>query len=289
MRQRLGSLHGPAKIAYGLLFTVVPGVLAYLAFFAPEGGGETEAGGEAATVRTSTDSTTTTAPPATTVPPVDDPYLYANFERVHPQRSQECDGLLGLCMGQPIDRAIQMFGPSEDAGFPQAVQPDDYQIATRCHRWRPPRFQTVDVCEADGAIVLVELSFSSEATFALALPRDFVLRFPDFLATSAGLITEELDDEGPFRSFFIQAESEDIASFDWFLPLVAEGPPETVLTINGRRQWTETTEFIELPPCMPDGASYRYDDVAAITTDMLVETVQVASAAPADLAEPHCG
>jgi len=284
-------LHRPAKVAYALLFTVGPGVVAYLALIAPSGGGDTrdQADAEAAAATTSTTSATTTASTATTVPPVDDPYLYANFEGVHPRRSQECDGLLGLCMGQPIDRAIQMFGPNEDAGYPQAVTPDEYTIATQCHRWSPPRFDGVTVCEADGGIVSVVLGFSSEATFALALPRDLVLRFPDFLATSAAFITEELGDVDPFLSVFIQAESEDVAGFDWFLPLVAEGPPETVLRINGRRQWTGVTEMIELPPCTPEGASYRYEDVAAITTDMLVETVGVARTAPADLAEPKCG
>jgi hypothetical protein len=281
-------LHRPAKVAYGLLFTVLPGVLAYLAFFAP-GGGDTQdrADAEAAAATSTTAGAPTTT--ATTVPPVEDPYLYANFEGAYPRRSQECDGLLGLCMGQPIDIALQMFGPDEDTGFPQAVTPNDYTIATRCHRWAPPRFEVVDVCEADGAIVSVELTFSSEAAFALALPHDLIARFPDALATSAEVIAEGLGGEEPFRSVFIQAENEDVAGFDWYLPWLGEGPPDTVLTIDGRRQWTENTEFIELPPCTPDGASYRYDDVAAITTDILVETVRVARTAPADLAEPECG
>jgi hypothetical protein len=94
---------------------------------------------------------------------------------------------------------------------------------------------------------------------------------------------------GETRSTGLDDSSEDVAGFDWYLPWLGEGPPDTVLTIDGRRQWTENTEFIELPPCTPDGASYRYDDVAAITTDILVETVRVARTAPADLAEPECG
>jgi hypothetical protein len=117
---------------------------------------------------------------------------------------------------------------------------------------------------------------------------DLIVRFPDSLATSAEVIAEGLGDE-PFESSFIQAESEDVAGFDWYLPWLGEGPPETVLMIDGRRQWTDVTESIELTPCTPQGASYRYDEVAALTTDILVETVRVATAAPADLAEPECG
>jgi hypothetical protein len=285
-RRRLSSLHRPAKVAYALLFTVLPGVLAYLAFFAP-GGDDRQDRADAETAPTSTTANAPTTT-ATTVPPVEDPYLYANFEGTYPRRSQECDGLLGLCMGQPIDIALQMFGPDEDTGFPLAVAPDPYTVATKCHRWAPPRFEAVDVCEADGGIVSVELTFSSEATFALALPHDVIVRFPDALTTSAEIIAEGLGDE-PFESSFVQAENEDVAGFDWYLPWLGEGGPETVLMIDGRRQWAENTEFIELPPCTPDGASYRYGDVAAITTDIMVETVRVARAAPAHLAAPECG
>jgi hypothetical protein len=160
----------PAIILYALVFTVGPGILAYVAFFAPGGGGDTQDRVDAEEAAATT-SPTTSASTATTVPPVDDPYLYANFEGVYPRRSQECDGLLSLCMGQPIDIAMQMFGPDEDMGYPLAVQPDPYTIATRCHQWSPPRFEVISVCEADGAIVSIELTFSSEAAFALALPR----------------------------------------------------------------------------------------------------------------------
>ncbi len=119
-----------------------------------------------------------------------DPYLYASFDEQVAPRDQKCVGLLGLCLGQPVDLAVQAFGRIEAAGAPYM---DVLDRGWLCHAWEPPRFARVEVCENHGSIAAVSLRVPAESRAVVALPEAIRADLPQDLATLAREVSRGLD------------------------------------------------------------------------------------------------
>ncbi|MET0416313.1 MAG: hypothetical protein ABW022_09855 [Actinoplanes sp.] len=209
-----------------------------------------------------------------------DPYHYVAFEESrHLARKQTCAGLFGLCLGQPIHLATDAFGDTEVDGFPQSGMPGEM-----CHRWRPKRLDTVDVCEVSGAIRSVGYVSLSSTSIALAIPEDAVIGFPGELADQAGSITEAFRAE-PFSSTYVIGDGESIFAMDWFLPQEAEGTPDTHLFLVAR-----DPDFPKegIRPCQGETEIYYpYREILKHGGAARVSGVEISITRPEDLTGPE--
>jgi hypothetical protein len=256
------------KWVYALIFTVLAGLLGILGYFgiAPEG----------------TDPKGSPSRPAEVVPT--DPYLYVAFGSQHIARTQDCEGLLGLCLGQPVSLAIQAFGTREASGFPQSGGgPSEYGRATTCHRWELARIDSMTICDDNGAIVSVRLDSFSSTELNLAAPQNLKIQFPFSVASNAANITNALRGR-PFESQYLQGEGESVFTFQWFFPAVTEGSPDTKIRIIGR---IGTFPSKQPTACSEEPVRHKYNDVLVLSKDAQITSVEVALTAPNDFKEPQ--
>jgi hypothetical protein len=213
--------------------------------------------------------------------------MFVEFNSVYPQRDQECVGLIGLCLGQPIELAYDALGDTQVTGFPQNVTPNEYQVDTRCSRWAPSQLTLIDVCDRTGSISKLRLTFSGEPPVSLAMPIGITLRFPDTLTNVASDLTTEYRDE-PFHSFYTFGEGEFISSFSWFFPSEVEGAPgaEGTVSIIGR----SVDGGIDNAPVPCDSAQvqFAYEDVLEAAENIEVESIEVSDASERDQSMERC-
>ncbi len=245
---------------YAAIFTVLAGTLGILGYFGITPAGDGAKGPSAA-----------------------DPFLYVASEGHRLGRQQPCAGLLGLCIGQPIDLAFDAFGASEDDGFPVSVNNPDFG-ATVCHRWSPPRLDTVSICEVEGAISQIRVDSFSSGALSVAIPEEGKIFLGDAVDAVAQTITETLEVE-PFKSTWVPGDGEAVFGFDWFLPQQAEGSPEVVLAIVGRYGSFPDSEP---RPCPGPDLNYRYADILAMDVPATATSVTVRRTERLDLAAEPC-
>ncbi|HTO01710.1 MAG TPA: hypothetical protein VL068_13655, partial [Microthrixaceae bacterium] len=159
-----------------------------------------------------------------------DPDLYFSRRTAFVPRELECDGLLGICLGQPISLAIETFGTIEEAGFPQSVSASPYQLEGQCHRWNLAAYG-VDVCEHKGSVSQIALFFTDTLEGVIALPQNGFLRLPDSLAGATAAIDRSLPVSDPSRSLLV-GEGETVAALTWKLPSPIS--PDSEMTLVGR-------------------------------------------------------
>ena len=269
-RPQRGRLHiALGKFNY-VVFTVLAGMAGLLGWIglAPNwfDNGNTNSGGGAA-------------------PGGPDPYMYVEFDSVTPQRAQECEGLLGLCLGQPIEVAYSALGSTQADGFPQNVTPSDRQVDTRCSRWTPAQLTSIDVCDVNGSISSVSVTFSGQSPVSMSMPGRFILRELRTLNSAAETVTDEYRSR-PFQSFFFAAEGEFVSGLSWFMPSTAEGLPYAKISLDGRS--TESPIEGEPASCDDTYTQMRYEDVLSAVESMSVETVKVSLVSEFDLQLPSC-
>lgn len=198
-----------------------------------------------------------------------DPYLYVGFDNsVHLARKQTCAGLFGLCLGQPVQLALDSFGTTEVDGFPQ----NGGRPGATCHRWHPKHLDTVTVCDFAGAIESIRYDSLSSTSLTLAAPQDVVVEFPATLPIQASLITEAFKNK-PFSSTYVPGEGEGIFGMDWFLPQEAEGTPDAYLSIVAR---VPGLFEIDGRLCLgEDDVYYPYDELLRSGEMAIITSVEV--------------
>ena len=160
-----------------------------------------------------------------------DPYLYAVFGTGEQLEPIECLGLLGICIGQPIDVAIGTFGLQEAQGYPISLSPEAGAIGDICHRWEPPRFRSVDVCSLDGKIVTIGMAISSETTVSVSLPQGEILELPTSISAAATSISSSYSNV-PYTSSYNWYEGQYTVAASWLF-LESESLPEAILYLRG--------------------------------------------------------
>ena len=205
------------RAAFVFVFTIVAGTVGILGWLGIQPGG----------VSRESDSL---VPGRVALAP--DPYLFVGFDQAPPARSQDCVGLLGLCLGQPIGLAIQDFGASEAVGYPRQSYYDQSEL---CHGWHPSRFEEIIVCERSDSISKFELWFSPDAAFSITLPGIRALYLPKALA----LVGKDIDMSGASRrsARVYQDEGYDMFWRSWYLVEPKEGVPIAMLHVSGRLGW----------------------------------------------------
>lgn len=210
-----------------------------------------------ASAPTTVASTSTTVVESLVPPPTDpvaastDPALYYALGIVDPAREQECTGLFGFCLDQPISNVTDAFGPAEVEGFPRRSYHDDTQT---CHGWELTRFPELIVCERSGFVSSFELWVHPDSPVSVAFPPRRVARLPatmaDFTAVYDGVLTasgvESQSEEG-FDLFY--------KYFDVLEP--SSGAAIAEITLVGRQDWGETTS-----PFVGDLCDYAGFDAA---------------------------
>ncbi|MFI2712166.1 hypothetical protein ACH495_18780 [Micromonospora sp. NPDC018662] len=209
-----------------------------------------------------------------------DPYLYVSFDdNIHLARKQTCPGLFGLCLGQPVQLALDSFGTTEIEGYPQSGG----QSESTCHRWHPKRLDTVTVCDSSGAIESIRYDSLSSTNMTMAAPEGTVVEFPTTMPIQAPLITEGFH-IAPFLSTYVPSEGEGIFSISWFLPQEAEGTPDAYLAIVARASGLFE---IDARPCKgEDEIYYPYSDVLRTSKAATVTSVEVNTTQPETLRGP---
>jgi hypothetical protein len=157
-----------------------------------------------------------------------DPYKYLT-QAGYPPKRQECKGLLGICLGQPIEMATAAFGPSEADGSPRK---DLTNRGWMCHSWDPPRLEMVSVCEKAGEIKSITLWPTSGAPAALALPEGLAVTLPIKLSKLASDVTTALDNR-PYTMDKLDGEGYWQNSFSWHFIGLAEGTPDAIIEVSG--------------------------------------------------------
>ena len=223
-----------AKSIYALVFTVLAGSLGILGYFGCQPGKSSE----------STQGLGSPGP---------DPYQYVSLDSTTPpQLSQDCAGLLGLCLGQPFDLARRQYGQVEDQGSPRLEDQGSPRLSVQrptitCHHWThpphlPPVFNSVEVCEKNVKVVSVQLWLSGVAG-RLAIPLKNYLAQPTTVAIAAENVRENLTKENgfgmqrpPFEMAHIANEDYWLNLFDWHLISYEEGVPFATLGISGEQR-----------------------------------------------------
>jgi hypothetical protein len=112
---------------------------------------------------------TAETPPAEPTPDPDDPTSYFTTDGTPPALTPECSGAMGLCIGGPVDRAIDAFG-SEDERF-EGQEPGSILRA-----WNMGDIRLVIEADDVGSITSVSVSIPDRATdVRVALPEGLVL------------------------------------------------------------------------------------------------------------------
>ncbi|WP_330440494.1 hypothetical protein OHB44_09915 [Micromonospora sp. NBC_00821] len=209
-----------------------------------------------------------------------DPYLYVGLDdSIHLARKQACPGLFGLCLGQPVQLALDSFGITEIEGFPQS----EGRPGATCHRWHPKHLDTVTVCDVGGAIESIRYDSLSRTSLALAAPEGVVVEFPAAIPTQAPLITTAFQDK-PFLSTYVPGEGEGIFGINWFLPQESEGTPDAYLAIVARAPGLFE---IDARPCIgEDDVYYPYDEILQNGEMAIITSVEVNMFQPGDIRGP---
>jgi hypothetical protein len=245
---------------YALIFTVIAGITGILGFFGINASGD-DSSSKSPPVGSSAESAASVGPTAP------DPYLYIAFNSIHVARKQPCIGLLGLCLGQSISVAIQALGTAEADGFPEPEPPDG-----SCHGWELKQLDRITICERKGGIRRIRIDSLAQSTVRVAAPRDTTIVFPDPIADVGTLVTSGLQAE-PYASDFVNSEGETIFSFSWYLSAPPDGPPDTTMTVIGRRPGSQEDK----PHCPGSDAYYPYQTVRALGGDVPITSVEVGS------------
>jgi hypothetical protein len=139
-----------------------------------------------------TDATET--PPPEPTPDPDDPASYFTTDGTPPALTPECSGAMGLCIGAPVDRAIDAFG-SEDERF-EGEDPGSILRA-----WNMEDIRLVVEADDVGSITSVSVSIPERVTdVRVALPEGLVLG-TDTMDDVTGVLGE------PFRRDDFAAEN----------------------------------------------------------------------------------
>lgn len=156
-----------------------------------------------------------------------DPYSFVSFNGFSP-KSQECLGLLGLCIDEKIDHAFASLGRQERQGWPIA----DSQSNTS-HSWQLDDIGTVDLQESSGKIAQIRIFFIGARRLQLALPEHLILRSPSSLL-DAQLAIDDAMDRGPFSTSVDWNEGEYVVAAEWnYLYLPMAGTPSAQIEIIG--------------------------------------------------------
>lgn len=220
--QRRHHLKKAARWAYALIFTVMAGatgILGWLGFSPATLGSDT-------------------TPRAKEQAPY--PYSYVSTNPAQsPINLQDCRGLLGLCLGQPISVAFAAFGSNELAGFPQT---NWLRADVTCHAWVPRGIGGFYACERNAPefppheIVSLALTIPSGAPFAVSLPEGLELQSPVSIS-SFGLLATKKMDLPPYAVRAIDGEGYWLTGSYWHFIDAAEGLPGATLEISGNRAW----------------------------------------------------
>jgi hypothetical protein len=133
----------------------------------------------------SPESPTETPTPEPTPDP-DDPNSYFTTDGTPPALTPECSGAMGLCIGSPVDRAIDAFG-SEDERF-EGQEPGSILRA-----WNMEDIRLVVEADDVGSVTSVSVSIPDRPTdVRVALPEGLVLG-ADTMDDVTGILGE------PFR------------------------------------------------------------------------------------------
>lgn len=112
---------------------------------------------------------TTQSPTLQPTPDPDDPTSYFTLDGTPPALTPECSGAMGLCIGTPVDRAIDAFG-SEDERF-EGQEPGSILRA-----WNMEDIRMVVEADDVGSITSVSVSIPDRTTdVRVALPEGIVL------------------------------------------------------------------------------------------------------------------
>jgi hypothetical protein len=140
-----------------------------------------------------TEDPTETPTPEPTQDP-DDPNSYFTTDGTSPAMTPECSGAMGLCIGNPIDRAIDTFGP-EDERF------EGQQPGWILRAWNTGDIRLVVEADDVGSITSVSVSIPDRRTdVRVALPEGLVLG-ADTMDDVANILGE------PFRRDDFAAEN----------------------------------------------------------------------------------
>jgi hypothetical protein len=174
---------------------------------------------------------------------VPDPYKYLT-QVGNPPKSQECIGLLGICLGQPIEMAMAAFGPSEAEGSPRR---DLRERSWMCHSWEPPRLEMISVCEKAGEIKSITLWPTDGAPAMLSLPNGLTVTLPTKLSELAPRVTAALDNK-PYSMMKLDGEGFWLNSFPWHF--IAEGAAQAIMEASGNEDMTGSNDY------QPEGCNY---------------------------------
>lgn len=248
-----------AKISAYVVFTVIAGTLGILGWFGIGPGSPSPSPSDSGTVEVN-------------------PYLYVAGEGSHLPRKQDCDGLLGFCLGQPLSLATEAFGTTEADGFPQSGGETEGGLPLTCHRWQTARIDTVDVCAAQKAIESISIVSLGISKLTVATPNEGIVEFAAPSDFAAERMTELLG--RPFRSAYLQGEGEAVYAYDWFFPAATEGGPTSKISLVGR-----VGSFPQPPPprCPGEELQTPYRLVVKLSAKAPVTSVTVARVTSRDL------
>jgi hypothetical protein len=184
------------------------------------------------------DETETPTPEPT--PDPDDPASYFTTDGTPPALTPECSGAMGLCIGSPIERAIEAFG-SEDERF----EGQDPGAIVRAWNMEDIRL----VLEADdvGSITSVSVSIPDRATdVRVALPEGMVLG-TDTIDDVTGVFGEPVrrDDfaaENVWFSIFVYSYGPE-GTHELSFTHSNEGGPVSAADLGGRRVTGFSAEY----------------------------------------------
>jgi hypothetical protein len=223
---------------------------------------------------------------ARAAPAPPDPFLYiATGNLLHLSREQTCDGLFGLCLGQPVDFALSALGNAEADGFPLANGQIGGQTST-CHGWKPKQLDQVTVCDLNKTISSIRVDSYSTSPIAVAAPHGNVVTLGGLSSEEAAKVTGKLARK-PFRSEYVPSEGESIWSFEWYLDQPPDGDPDTEMWVIGR-----VPKMLGSPPDPCPGAedNYAYNKLQPLSDQAPVTSVTVATieSDSGQSAEPSC-
>jgi hypothetical protein len=173
-----------------------------------------------------------------------------------PPKPQGCPGLLGICLGQPIE-VTRGFSSPEIEGSPQkdVKNPDRW-----CHQWDPPRLGLITVCEEAGVIKSIALS-PTDAPAMLSLPNGLAVSLPIKMSELTSKITRKLGNR-PYYINRLDGEGNWLDKSAWH-PIGA-GDPSVIIEVSGE-VWTNDYQ--------PEECNY-VDHLKAFK-DTTVKTIEV--------------
>jgi hypothetical protein len=183
---------------------------------------------------------TTETPTPEPTPDPDDPTSYFTTDGTTPALTPECSGAMGLCIGGPIDRALDAFG-SEDERF-GGEEPGSILRA-----WNMEDIRLVVEADDVGSITSVSVSIPERVTdVRVALPEGLVLG-TDTMDDVTGVLGEPLrrDDfaaENVWFSIYVYAFGPE-ATHELSYTHSNEGGPVDAAELGGRRVTGFSAEY----------------------------------------------